>query len=502
MKPIIGSNNNSIIKQQDSTTMPKEQKKVKIGASSRHAPLGQVIQDDDNRGKYATSKRVIGSATGSKQKHNNNTNDEYDEELLDERTSRKILELGREQQMEIMQEEEAAAARNILSSSNERYGEKKKSGGGKKQRKVVKRRDDDDSSDDSDNDEEEDFDEEELMVEEDDKGYVTMSDTIGLTADEEALLSNMMGDNNDNEEMPERRNLADIIMAKIEEKEAVSNDNGGDYDNGEEGMMGVELPPKVVQVYTDIGKLLTHYTSGKLPKAFKVIPSLHNWEEVLYLTRPDLWTPQAMYAATRIFASNLNPKMAQRFYNLVLLDSVRADIHSNRKLNYHYYMALKKSVYKPAAFFKGILLPLCKEGCTLREAVIVASVLQRVSIPVHHSAVAIHKLAQMEEYNGAASIFIKTLLNKKYSLPAPVITSLINHFVRFTQDEAAELPVLWHQALLVFVQRYKNEVGTEGKEKLRDLMKVHFHPKITVEIRRELFGSAAWREERGDAMTM
>lgn len=254
MKPIIGSHYHSTKKQDSTTTMPKEQKKVKIGASSRHAPLGQVIQDDDNRGKYATSKRVIGSATGSKQKHNNNnnTNDEYDEELLDERTSRKILELGREQQMEIMQEEEAAAARNILSSSNERYGEKKKSGGGgKKQRKVVKRRDDDDSSDDSDNDdEEEDFDEEELMVEEDDKGYVTMSDTIGLTADEEALLSNMMGDNNDNEEMPERRNLADIIMAKIEEKEAgvMSNDNGGDYDNGEEGMMGVELPPKVVQV--------------------------------------------------------------------------------------------------------------------------------------------------------------------------------------------------------------------------------------------------------------
>lgn len=194
--------------------------------------------------------------------------------------------------------------------------------------------------------------------------------------------------------------------------------------------------------------------------------------------------------------------MAQRFYNLVLLDSVRADIHSNRKLNYHYYTALKKSVYKPAAFFKGILLPLCKEGCTLREAVIVASVLQRVSIPMHHSAVAIHKLAQMDDYNGAASIFIKTLLNKKYSLPAPVVTSLINHFVRFADDDQKELPVLWHQALLVFVQRYKDEIGVDGKEKLRELMKVHFHPKITVEIRRELFGSAAWKEERGDAVMM
>ena len=227
------------------------------------------------------------------------------------------------------------------------------------------------------------------------------------------------------------------------------------------------------------------------------------WEEVLYLTRPDGWTPQAMYAATRIFASNLNPKMAQRFYNLVLLDAVRADIHSNRKLNYHYYAALKKAVYKPAAFFKGILLPLCADGsnCTLREAVIISSVLQRVSIPVHHSAVALHKLAMMRGYNGATSIFMRTLLDKKYSLPAPVIESLIAHFARFKDDEVGvekseELPVLWHQALLVFVQRYKNDIGVGGKEKLRDLMKVHYHPKITVEVRRELFGSAAWREER------
>ena len=39
-------------------------------------------------------------------------------------------------------------------------------------------------------------------------------------------------------------------------------------------------------------------------------------------------------------------------------------------------------------------------------------------------------------------------------------------------------------------------VWLEGKGQLRDLMKVHSHPKITVEVRRELFGSAAWREER------
>lgn len=208
-----------------------------------------------------------------------------------------------------------------------------------------------------------------------------------------------------------------------------------------------------------------------------------------------------MFAATRIFASNLNPKMAQRFYNLVLLDSVRADIVENKRLNYHYYMALKKALYKPASWFKGILLPLCKENCTLREAAIIASILQKVSIPMHHSAVAIHKLAQMT-YNGATSIFLKTLLNKKYSLPAPVIQSLIQHFTGFTKDQR-DLPVLWHQCLLVFVQRYKVNLQEETtRESLRLVMKAHFHPKITPEIRRELFGAQAWKDERASNTIM
>lgn len=62
-------------------------------------------------------------------------------------------------------------------------------------------------------------------------------------------------------------------------------------------------------------------------------------------------------------------------------------------------MALKKALYKPAAFFKGILVPLCEDGCSLREAVIIGSVLAKVSIPMLHSAAALLKLADME-YTG------------------------------------------------------------------------------------------------------
>lgn len=62
-----------------------------------------------------------------------------------------------------------------------------------------------------------------------------------------------------------------------------------------------------------VGFLLGRYKSGKLPKAFKVIPTLKNWEKVLLMTSPENWTTNAVLEATRIFVSNLSPKMAQRF---------------------------------------------------------------------------------------------------------------------------------------------------------------------------------------------
>lgn len=65
--------------------------------------------------------------------------------------------------------------------------------------------------------------------------------------------------------------------------------------------------------------------------------------------------------------------------NLHCQEACRTDIAENRRLNYHLYEALRKSVYKPAAFYKGMLLPLASAGdCTLREASIFASVLARV----------------------------------------------------------------------------------------------------------------------------
>jgi essential nuclear protein 1 len=235
----------------------------------------------------------------------------------------------------------------------------------------------------------------------------------------------------------ETRTLADIIMEKIREKEDDAAAEGGDEHEYQQDTM---IPPKVAEVYTSVGKMLAHYKAGKLPKALKMLPHLRNWEDVLWLTRPDEWSPSATYACTRIFASNLNEKMAQRFFNLVLLEKCRDDIRSNDKLNYHLYMALKKALFKPAAFYKGLLLPLAQSRtCTLREATIIGSVLTKVSIPGNHSAAALLRLAEMP-YSGSTSLFIRVLLNKKYALPRRVIDALVKHFTNF-ESETRDLPV-------------------------------------------------------------
>ncbi|CAH0393701.1 unnamed protein product [Bemisia tabaci] len=301
-------------------------------------------------------------------------------------------------------------------------------------------------------------------------------DDIQVDEEDEKALEKFMSAN-----PAPRLTLADLIKDKITEKKTELTTQFTD----KESLVMQDIDPKVKELYIGVRDVLIKYRSGKLPKAFKIVPKLNNWEQILYLTEPHRWSAAAMYQATRIFASNLKEKMAQRFYNLVLLPRARDDIQEFKRLNFHIFQALRKALFKPAAFMKGILLPLCESGtCTLREAIIIGSVVAKNSIPMLHSAAAILKLAEMD-YNGANSIFLRILFDKKYALPYRVVDAAVFHFLRFERDPR-ELPVLWHQALLTFCQRYKGDISSEQKEALLKLLRSQSHPTISAEIRREL----------------
>lgn len=280
-----------------------------------------------------------------------------------------------------------------------------------------------------------------------------------------------------------RKTLANQILNKIDGYDLFKGLNNDNKNNNS----SFSFPQKVIDVYTKVGILLSRYKSGKLPKAFKIIPSLRNWEDVLLLTRPDAWSPNACYEATRLFVSNLKSYQFQRFMSTVLFDRVRADILEHKKLNYHLYMSLKKSIYKPAAFFKGFLFPICENNCTLKEAAIIGSILSKVSVPVLHSAAALLRLSEMN-FCGSTSLFIRILLDKKYALPYKVIDTLVFHFMRWRSLQRP-LAVIEHQSMLAFVQKYKNDLTQDQKDALLDIIKIKGHEKIGLEIRRELVNS-------------
>ncbi|XP_078036044.1 bystin [Augochlora pura] len=408
-------------------------RKVKVSKGETKQPkiaLGDQIEDE--------------KTVKPKNRHKIRARNDEDEQFVDSSLTKRILSQARRQQIEIEEESGIGMTEKAIKKPTVRLGP-----------------DLSDSEDEiSDN-------------ERDDSKFY---ENIVLDEEDERAIQMFMS-----KDAAPMRTLADIIVEKLTEKKTEIDTQFSEIDS----IQMQELDPRVKSMYEGVRDVLAKYRSGKLPKAFKIVPTLRNWEQILYITDPPKWSAAAMYQATRIFASNLKEKMAQRFYNLVLLPRIRDDLAEYKRLNFHLYQALRKALFKPAGFMKGILLPLLESGtCTLREAVIIGSVIAKNSIPILHSSAAILKIAEMD-YTGANSIFLRIFLDKKYALPYRVIDGLVFHFLRFKSDRR-ELPVLWHQALLTFVQRYKSDISSEQKEALLELLKKQSHHSITPEVRREL----------------
>ena len=251
---------------------------------------------------------------------------------------------------------------------------------------------------------------------------------------------------------------------------------------------------KIVDAYKLVGEVLRTYTSGKLPKAFNILSSTEDWEDLVNITEPYNWTPQAMYNAVIQFSS-ADSTIGTIFFEKYLVPAIKSDIKKNKKLNIHYYNCLKRALFKPSAFFKGIILPMSK-SLSGREASIIGSILRKCSIPNNHASAAIVKLSQFcqndkKGVSVGALFFMRLLLVKKYALPKEVKDCLVKFFMSYYDFDRNKLPVLWHQTLLCFVQHYKLDLTEEEKINLKDLNNRIGHHIIQSEISKELSFSGA-----------
>ncbi|KAI9575032.1 Bystin-domain-containing protein [Boletus coccyginus] len=438
----------------------------------RHDPLLTQLDGDELQARYG---RV--SQPGKRRKsQRHSTEDNTDEVILDPKTSRKIFELARDQQEELeIPDDEDNEDNEAVDSCN----------------LQPRMRTEDDMSDQSDSEEAEE------MSDGDDAETMFQLDSVDIQALDTLLPPNS----------GERRTLADVIFSKLENSklgnvtviQKVQQDK-------ERPDPALGLDPRLVESYSKLAIFLRGYKSGPLPKLFKVIPSLPAWARILALTKPEQWSPHACRAATRIFVSTMKPPQAQLFLSVVLLDAIREDIQSNKKLDVQYYECLKRALYKPGAFFKGIVFPMLESGCTLKEAAIIASVVAKKKVPVLHSAAALLRIAQMD-YAGPNSLFIRVLVDKKYQLPYKVVDALVFHFIRLSntyrarsRGDSEKLPVLWHQSLLAFCQRYSPDLTPDQKDALLDVVRAKPHPQISSEVRRELVNSVVRGEPQLDTV--
>ena len=502
----------------------------------RHNPLLKDLSSQSGNLR-STPRSALGKAKSKSTKTKKNLNNEGEDDgegYLDAVSSRKILQLAKEQQDELRDEEALENAGSTKPSfiqslkreesdvSDEEYDGEDYDNGNHNRRRVKygvgKEGEEDKDVVDDDEDEDEDDDQEE-EEEEEEEIYIDEEEIEVDEKDAELFNKYFQSSNNNsgNQNNEQGINLADKILAKIQQREAQQ----ASISQGKQSEEAVLLPPKVIMAYEKIGQILSTYTHGKLPKLFKILPSLKNWQDVLYVTNPDNWSPHATYEATKLFVSNLSANEAQKFVEQVLLEKFRTNIEESddHMLNYHIYRALKKSLYKPAAFFKGFLFPLVDGYCSVREATIAASILTKVSVPVLHSSVALSQLLQ-RDFSPATTVFIRVLVEKKYALPYQTLDDLVFYFMRFRNaaqpelmmevdesgnkvNDAPALPVVWHKAFLSFAQRYKNDITDDQRDFLLETVRQRFHHAIGPEIRRELLaGKPRLTEEdrlRGDA---
>lgn len=319
-----------------------------------------------------------------------------------------------------------------------------------------------------------------------------------------------------------RRTLAETIaasLAKHETKKPKSEKKGVSFAAQEPRGMDDdalirraaqdEIQDKAVQrVFKAIGMILKRYTVGPLPKAFRLLPLLERWQELILLTDPAEWSPCTILAATRIFTktTTTNDNIAQAFFQSILLPLFRAQVRREDTARLHsmYYRAIRLATYRPAAFFRGFLFPLaCSTGnddedefgaCTLREATIVASMMKIASFPARHAAVAIITISSFP-CNPSTVLLLRTLIEKGYDLPYKAIDAVGAHFWGFYSRvdpvRDGRLPVAWHQSLLAFISRYGSGLLPAQIVFLRRLVERHKHPLISPEILKELARAAA-----------
>jgi essential nuclear protein 1 len=222
------------------------------------------------------------------------------------------------------------------------------------------------------------------------------------------------------------------------------------------------LKPKLLKLLERASLFLRVYRSGKLPKILRILPNLKNFEEILWLTRPDIWSEQAIVVLTRFFQPKLDKNQLSRYYSLVLAPRFQESIFKPKSYSVHIEKAIKISIKCPSIFFSSIILPMCEsDRCSNKEGVVISSIIWKYKFPRSVIMSALIRLTK-DPITSAKCMLLRVIISKNYLISLRIIDLLIDFFSLNIKKTSPH----YKNLLLVFLRNYFDSLSNEDKKKV------------------------------------
>ena len=229
------------------------------------------------------------------------------------------------------------------------------------------------------------------------------------------------------------------------------------------GELQIFLQPKLLKILERASLFLKVYRSGKIPKIIRILPCLKNFEEVLWLTRPDIWSEQAIVTLTRFFLPKLDKNQLSRFYSLVLAPRLQETIFRSKTYSVHIKKAIKISSMHPSIFFSSIILPICEsKSCTIKEGVLLSSIIWKYKFPRSIIMSTLVRLIK-EPITSTKCMILRVILSKNYLISLRIIDLLIDFFNLYNNKIISSH---YKTLFLVFLRNYSNFISIEDRKKI------------------------------------
>jgi len=226
------------------------------------------------------------------------------------------------------------------------------------------------------------------------------------------------------------------------------------------------LKPKLLKLLERTSLFLRVYRSGKLPKILRILPGLKNFEEILWLTRPDIWSEQAIVVLTRFFQPKLDKNQLSRYYSLVLAPRFQESIFKPKSFSAHIEKAIKISIRYPSIFFSSIILPICEsDRCSNKEGVVLSSIIWKYKFPRSVIMSALIRLTK-DPITSVKCIVLRVIISKNYLISLRIIDLLVDFFSLNIRKMTSPH---YKKLLLVFLKNYFDSLSNEDKKKVFNL---------------------------------